>query len=65
MSDRYPNIPDMSNKSLCLYNADDVLEINMNEYDKISLVPINLNKRRTGGLRENYDQWRSRFDALR
>jgi len=50
---------------VCVYDADDVFEINMDEYDRISLVPINLKRLISGRRRKNYDHWRSRFDELR
>lgn len=50
---------------VCVYDADDVYEINMNEYDGILLAPINLKRGRNGRLRKNYNPWRRKFDALR
>lgn len=49
---------------VCVYDADEVYEVNMNEYDRISLISINLKRNGTGRLRKNYDSWRSRFDEL-
>ncbi len=51
---------------VCVYDADEAtVETDMNKYDKISLIPINIRKSIRGRLWKGYKQWRAMFDKLR